>query len=75
MATGTYEARRGWAACFAVEKTENWQADFRGVVTLEDGAKYWVDVYNRVARNGEREIPGGQIRGSTVWAWVNCLHA
>jgi hypothetical protein len=50
--TGAYEARRGWAACFAAEKTEDWQADYRGVVTLEDGSKYWVDVYNRIARNG-----------------------
>jgi hypothetical protein len=52
-ATGAYEKRRGWAACFAVEKAEDWQPDFRGVMTLEDGTKCWINVYKRLDRHGK----------------------
>jgi hypothetical protein len=51
--TSAYEKRRGWAACFAVEKTEDWHPDFRGVVTLEDGTKCWVNVFKRRDRHGK----------------------
>jgi hypothetical protein len=51
--TGAYEKRRGWAACFAAQKTEDWQADFKGVMTLEDGTKCWINVYKRLDRNGK----------------------
>lgn len=54
--TGPYEKRRGWAACFAVQKTEDWQPDFKGVVTLDDGTKCWINVYKRLDRNGKRYV-------------------
>jgi hypothetical protein len=50
------EERRGWANCFATEKTEDWQSDFTGLVTLENGEKYWVNLYKKLDRNRERYV-------------------
>ncbi len=56
---GRYEDRRGWASCFAAEKTEDWQADFTGVIVLENGEKYWVNVYKRLTKKRERFVSVG----------------
>jgi hypothetical protein len=50
------ESRRGWASCFANEKTEDWHADFTGVNTLENGDKYWVNVFKRLTKDGKRFV-------------------
>jgi hypothetical protein len=50
------EARRGWATCFPATKTEDWQADFTGCVVLEDGQRYWVNVYKKLDKNRERYV-------------------
>jgi hypothetical protein len=50
------ETRRGWANCFAKEKTEPWHSDFSGVVTMEDGSRYWVNVFKKLDKNRERYV-------------------
>jgi hypothetical protein len=50
------EERRGWANCFAATKTEDWQADFTGVMTLEDGSRFWINIYKRLDKNRERYV-------------------
>ena len=49
-----YESKPGWAACFANDdKREPWMADFKGVVVLEDGQKFWVNLHEKKDRNGK----------------------
>jgi hypothetical protein len=50
------ESRRGWATCFAANKTEDWQADFTGVTVLEDGQRFWVNVYKKLDKNNKRYV-------------------
>jgi hypothetical protein len=54
-----YEDRRNAAACFKNEKSEDWHADYKGVLVSEDlpaGAKCWVNVYVRTSRKGEKYL-------------------
>jgi hypothetical protein len=53
---GPREERRGWANCFAAEKKEDWHADFAGFTTLEDGKRYFVNVFKKVDKNGKRYV-------------------
>jgi hypothetical protein len=46
-----FESRKNHAACFRTKKTEDWHADFAGVVTLADGSKYWVNLYEKRDHN------------------------
>jgi hypothetical protein len=52
-----YEDRRNAAACFRNQrKTEDWHADFLGVMVVEglrDGDKVWVRVNCRKTRRGD----------------------
>jgi hypothetical protein len=52
--TSRRETRRNWANCFSRLKTKSSQADFVGVITLETGQKFWVGVFEKTDRNGER---------------------
>lgn len=51
-----YEDRPNWASCFPPRnpKTEH-PADFTGI-TVIDGRKYWVNVYKKLDRNGNRFV-------------------
>jgi hypothetical protein len=55
-----YEDRRNSAACFKnPNKTEDWHADFTGVMVVEglkDGDKCWVNVSVRSSRRAERYV-------------------
>jgi len=52
-----YETRRNAAACFKNEKkTEDWHADFLGLMVTEDlpaGTRLWVNVRKRLTRKGD----------------------
>jgi hypothetical protein len=52
-----WEDRRNAAACFKNQnKTEDWHADFLGVMVTEElpaGTKCWVSVRKRLTRNGD----------------------
>jgi hypothetical protein len=50
------EDRRNWANCFATAKTQDWMADFTGVVTMEDGSKFWLNVHKKLDKNRERYV-------------------
>jgi hypothetical protein len=52
--TSRRETRRNWANCFPRRKTKPNQADFIGVVALETGQKFWVGIWEKRDRNGER---------------------
>lgn len=48
-----YETRPGWALCYPRKASAaDWQADWTGV-TVIDGQKYWVDVWEKVSANGD----------------------
>jgi hypothetical protein len=55
-----YEDRRNAAACFAnPNKTENWHADFTGLLVTEElsaGTKCWVNIYERTDRKGRKYL-------------------
>jgi hypothetical protein len=53
------ETRRNRANCFPRRKTKPSQADFVGVVALETGQKFWVGIWERRDRNGERFMSVG----------------
>ena len=49
------ESRRDNCVCYPNrKKTKDWQADWIGVVTMEDSQKYWVFLYERTNDNGDR---------------------
>jgi hypothetical protein len=52
-----YEDRRNAAACFKNEKkTEDWHADFLGLMVTEElpaGTRLWVNVRKRLTRKGD----------------------
>jgi hypothetical protein len=52
-----WEDRRNAAACFKNKtKTEDWHADFLGLMVTEDlpaGTRLWVNVRKRLTRKGE----------------------
>jgi hypothetical protein len=50
------ETRRCGANCFTKDKTEDWHADFTGVMTMEDGSKFWVNVFKKLDKNRERYV-------------------
>jgi hypothetical protein len=51
-----YEDQRNAAACFKnKDKSEDWHADFKGVMVTEElpaGTKCWVNVYEKTDRYG-----------------------
>ena len=49
-----FEDRQGWASCFP-PKNPNSKASFVGVTVL-DGRKFWVNVYEKETRTGTRYI-------------------
>jgi hypothetical protein len=55
--TKSYEDRRNASACFKNDKkTEDWHADFLGLMVTEDlpaGTRVWVNVRKRLTRKGE----------------------
>ena len=57
--TSRRETRRNWANCFLRRKTKPTQADFVGVLTLQTGQKFWVGIWEKRDRNGERFISVG----------------
>jgi len=51
---GAYESKRNWAACFRNrDRTEDWQ-HYVGTLTLEDGQKFWVNIWVKVDRNRQK---------------------
>jgi hypothetical protein len=52
---GVYESKRNWALCFKNgDRTEDWQPHYAGAVTLEDGQKFWANIWVKVDRNGHK---------------------
>jgi hypothetical protein len=51
--TGPLESRRNCAACFKTKKTAGWQSDYSGVLVLEDGQRFWVNIFQKTSRKGE----------------------
>lgn len=52
-----YEMKPGQGSAFPNEaKTEDWHADFRGRVMLPDGKTHWIDVSNKVAKDGRKYV-------------------
>jgi hypothetical protein len=51
-----YEDRPNWASCFPPRnpKTDH-PPDFTGITVIE-GRKYWVNVYKKLDRNGNRYV-------------------
>jgi hypothetical protein len=51
-----WEDRPGWASCFPPRnpRTEH-PPDFTGITVL-DGRKFWVNVYKKLDRNGNRYV-------------------
>jgi hypothetical protein len=49
-----FESRRDHAICYKNrKKTEAWQCDFCGVMTLQNGDKYWIHVYQQQTPQGD----------------------
>jgi hypothetical protein len=36
------------------DRTEDWQPHYAGAVTLEDGQKFWANIWVKVDRNGHK---------------------
>jgi hypothetical protein len=55
-----FEDRRNAAACFKNQnKSQDWHADYKGVLVVEDlptGTKCWVNCYIRTSRKGEKYL-------------------
>lgn len=51
LKSGPLESRRNWSNCFKRPKTEDWHSDFSGVMVLENGDKYWVNIFEKKDRN------------------------
>jgi hypothetical protein len=48
-----YESRTNWALCYPKKASEEgWKADWTGV-TVIDGQKFWVNVWEKIATNGD----------------------
>jgi hypothetical protein len=51
-----YETRPGWALCYPKKTTgADWQADYTGVTVL-DGRKFWVNIWEKTASDGGKLI-------------------
>lgn len=51
-----WEDRPGWASCFPPRSSKiEHPPDFTGV-TVIDGQKYWVNVYDKLDKNGSRYV-------------------
>jgi hypothetical protein len=54
---GACESKRSWAACFKNrDRTEDWQPHYTGAMTLEDGQKFWVNIWVKPDRNGQKFV-------------------
>jgi hypothetical protein len=51
--TGPLESRRNCAACFKTVKTAEWQGDYSGVLVLEDGQRFWVNIFQKTSPKGD----------------------
>jgi hypothetical protein len=52
----TNEDRPNWSACFPPRNSKaEHPADFTGVMVIE-GRKFWVNVYEKLDRNGNRYV-------------------
>jgi hypothetical protein len=53
--SGEFESKRNWAALFRNRgRQEDWQPHYVGVVTLEDGQKFWARLWVKEDRHGQK---------------------
>jgi hypothetical protein len=53
--TEKYEDRPFWSSCFKPRNPQSKSA-YTGVIALEDGKRYWVNIYTRQTRRGDEYV-------------------